>query len=117
MHTVLAALQTFVSPSAAQKYHYSYFEQHTPQPKEDPTLSMWELCQIVENADSTLTDEAKKALLSCQFMKGLPRAMRICLLENKPTPTLTTMRDFIHHFHAVQSDLTYDLSAVCLAND
>ena len=111
------ALRTFFSPSVAQEQHYSKFEQRTLRPNEDPSLFLWDLGQILENADPTLTDEAKEALLSRQFMKGLPQAMRIHLLENNPNPTLTNMRDFVHRLYAVQPDQAHDLAAVCSPAD
>ena len=60
-----------------------------------------------------LTKDAKTALLSQQFMKGLPSTLHLRLLESDPTPTLTKMMEFVLHFHATRCDGTHDLATVC----
>jgi hypothetical protein len=41
----------------------------------DPSVYMWELEQLLEKADPNLAVEAKSALLSRQFMCGLPSSI------------------------------------------
>jgi len=42
-----------------------------------------------------MAKEAKMALLSLQFMKGIPKDAHMTLLENDPTPSLNKMISFI----------------------
>lgn len=112
-----AALRNVFCPLVAREQHYRDFEQRSLRPHEDPSLFLWDLGQILDKADPTLTADAKEALLSRQFIRGLPPTLRIRLLESDPTPTLHTMRDFVHRFRAIQSDQAHDLAAVCSSGD
>ena len=51
----------------------------------------WELEQILLKAQPTIDPAAKTALLTRQFMRGLPRNMKIKLLEHDPVPHLPKM--------------------------
>ena len=53
-------------------------------------------------ADSLLDDQANEALLFRQFIRGLPRNLKIRMLENDPTPTLANMIAFVQWYRAVQ---------------
>ena len=45
---------------------------------------------------------AKNALLTRQFMKGLPKSIRIKLLESDPTPDLNKMVSFAQRYRVIQ---------------
>jgi len=49
---------------------------------------LWGFRQLLHWADPDLTEEAEPALLSRQFMKGLPSNLHLSLLESDPIPTL-----------------------------
>ena len=110
---LICSLRKCFCPLVAREQHYIDFEQRTLRPNEDPSLFLWDLRQIHANVDPALTEDAKTALLSRQFMKGLPPPLRIRLLESDPTPSLETMRDFVHRFRATRCDGASDLVAVC----
>ena len=78
---------------------------HSLRPAEDPAVYKWELEQALEKADPSLEAEAKKALLTRQFMKGLPNDMKIKLLEHDPTPKLDDMLSFVRRYRAVQGHI------------
>ena len=59
---------------------------------------LYSLQELLKKADSTLSDTATEALLSRQFMKGLPDTMRFKLLEHNPKPTLVEMVAFCKQF-------------------
>ena len=108
-----SALRKCFCPKVAREQHYHEFEQRVLRPNEDPSLFLWDLRQLLDRADPDLTEDAKTALLSRQFMKGLPSTLRLRLLESDPTPTLAKMTEFVHHFRATRCDETHDLAAVC----
>ena len=54
-----------------------------------------------EKADPNLAVEAKSALLSRQFMRGLPSSIRRKLLAHNPTPTLSEMLSFVQRYRAI----------------
>ena len=66
----------------AREQHYREFEQRVLRPNEDPSLFVWNLRQLLDRADPDLTEDVKTALLSRQFMKGLPTTLRLRLLES-----------------------------------
>ena len=68
---------------------------------EDPSLFLWALEDILSKADPDLRDAAKQALLGIQFLRSLPNKIKLRLLEHDPTPKLTSMVEFVQHFHAV----------------
>ncbi len=69
---------------------------------EDPSVYKWELEQLLEKADPNLAVEAKSALLSRQFMRGLPSSIRGKLLAHNPTPTLNEMLSFVQRYRAIE---------------
>lgn len=91
-------------PSHREKF-YREFEARSLRPGEDPAVYKWELEQALEKADPSLEDGAKKALLTRQFMKGLPNDMQIKLLEHDPTAKLDDMLSFVRRYRAVQGHI------------
>jgi hypothetical protein len=89
-------------PTAQRENYYAEFEARTLRPGEDPTVYKWDLEQKLLKADPLLDDQAKEALLLRQFMRGLPRNLKIRMLENDPTPTLANMIAFVQRYRAVQ---------------
>ena len=55
-----------------------------------------------EKADPNLAVEAKSALLSRQFMRGLPSSIRRKLLAHNPTPTLSEILSFAQRYRAIE---------------
>ena len=45
--------------------------------------------------------DAKTALLTRQFSKGLPTTLKLKMLEHNPTPTLDEMVEFTQRFRAL----------------
>ena len=62
----------------------------------------WDLEQKLLKVDPLLDGQAKEALLLRQFMRGLPRNLKIRMLENDPTPTLANMIAFVQRYRVVQ---------------
>ena len=89
-------------PTAQRENFYAEFEARTLQPGEDPAVYKWDLEQKLLKADPLLDDQAKEALLLRQFMRGLPRNLKIRMLENDPTLTLANMIAFVQRYRAVQ---------------
>ena len=86
--------------------NFSEFEGRRLKPGEDPTIFLWNLKELLSKADPSLQENAREALLSRQFMRGLPEGMRLKLLEVNPTPFLEEMEKFAKRFRAIsQSDL------------
>ena len=52
-------------------------------------------------ANPDLSEDARDALLSRQFMKGLPPDLRLRLLEHNPMPSLAEMQSFVQRCRAV----------------
>ena len=76
-------------------------------PGEDTTMFLWNLKELLSKANPFLLENAREALLSRQFMRGLPEGMCLKPLEANPTPSLEEMKKFAKHFRAIsQSDLT-----------
>jgi hypothetical protein len=61
---------------------------------EDPSVYKWELEQLLEKADPNLAVEAKSALLSRKFMRGLPSSIRRKLLAHNPHANLKRDAEF-----------------------
>ena len=112
-----SALRKCFCPKVAREQHYHEFEQRALRPNEDPSLFLWGFCQLLDRADPDLTEDAKTALLSRQFMKGLPSMQRLRLLDSDPTPTLAKMTEFVHHFRAIRCDETHGIAAVCSSSE
>lgn len=89
-------------PSACKEVYYAEFEARLLKPGEDPTVYKWELEQILTKAEPDIDAGAKTALLTRQFMKGLPKNIRIKLLESDPTPDLAKMVAFVQRYRAIQ---------------
>ena len=78
--------------STAQRENFcAEFKARTQRPGENPAVYKWDLGQKLLKADLLLEDQAKEALLLRQLMRGLPRNLKIRMLENDPTPTLANM--------------------------
>jgi hypothetical protein len=59
--------------------------------------------QLLEKADPNLAVEAKSALLSRQFMRGLSSSIRRKLFAHNPTPTLLSeMLSFVQRYRAIE---------------
>ena len=97
----VAALRQALCPLAKRENYFAEFEQRRLRSEEDPSVYKWELENILSKADPSLPPDAKTALLSRQFMKGLPDAIKFKLLEHNPTPTLDEMMKFTQRFRAV----------------
>ena len=96
------ALKEAMCPPACKEVYYAEFEARLLKPGEDPRLYKWELEQILSKAEPEIAAGAKTALLTRQFMKGLPKSIRIKLLENDPTPDLNKMVSFVQRYRAIQ---------------
>ena len=88
-------------PDADREKNFATFEQRLLRPDEDPTIFLWNLKDLLSKADSSLNDAAREALLSRQFIRGLPEGMRLKLLEANPTPSLVEMETFAKRFRAI----------------
>ena len=104
-----SAVRKCFCPKVAREQHYREFEQRALRPKGDPSLFLWDLRQLLDRANPDLTEDTKTALLSRQFMKGLPSTLHLRLSESDPTPTLAKMTEFVHHFRATHCDEKHDL--------
>ena len=111
--TAVKGLTRAMCPAAKRENFYAEFEDRVLRPGEDPAVYKWELENILEKADPTLSGDAKKALVSRQFMRGLPGTIKIKLLEHDATPTLETMLSFAQRYQAVEgyTKPTYTTSA------
>ena len=61
--------------------------------------------------DPDLAADARTAFLARQFMRGLPKDLKIKLLQHDPTPTLDRMVSFVQRYRAIQEytdDETFD---------
>ena len=96
------ALKEAMCPSACKEVFYAEFEARLLKPGEDPSVYKWELEQILAKAEPNIDAGAKTALLTRQFMKGLPKNIRLRLLENDPTPALPKMVSFVQRYRAIQ---------------
>ncbi len=95
------SLRKLLCPVGAREQFFADFELRSLRPDEDPSLFLWDLRQILDKADPDMSAKARTALLSRQFMKGLPDEVRLKLLESDPTPTLEKMRDFFQRYRAI----------------
>ena len=74
-------------PAIDREQHFADFERSELHPDEDPQIFLWELTESIKRADRALTKEAKEALLSQQFLEGLPSDLRLRLLDCDPHPS------------------------------
>ena len=112
-----SAVRKFLWLKVAREQHYYEFEQRALRPNEDPFLFLWGLRQLLDRADPDLTEDGKTALLSRQFMNGLPSTLCLPLLESDPTPTSVKMTEFVHQFRATRCDETHDIAAGCSSSE
>ena len=96
-----AALKTALCPTVNRERFYADFECRLLRPDEDPSLFQWDLEDLLSKADPTLSNNARNALLTRQFMKGLLSDLHIRLLEFNPMPSLNNMREFVQRHRAV----------------
>ncbi|XP_028407562.1 uncharacterized protein LOC114530181 [Dendronephthya gigantea] len=110
-------LKEALCPPVERENNYVKFEARMLRVGEDPSIYKWELEQLLEKADPTLGDEAKSALLSRQFMRGLPNTIREKLLAHNPTPTLTEMLSFVQRYRAIEEHKPGSTSASTAAEN
>ena len=72
---------------------------------EDPAVFIFELRQLLLNADPTLSPDGKEALLSRQSMRGLSPRIRLKLLEDDAIPSLQGMVEFVQRYRAVEYEV------------
>ena len=87
-------LTAALCPAVCKEMFYADFTARLLHDKEDPAVYLHSLRGLLDKADPTLSAAAKEALLSRQFLTGLPAAMQLKLLEHNPTPKLTEMVSF-----------------------
>ena len=97
-------LKAALCPQVNREVFYREFEDRLLRHKEDPAIYLWSLQEILRKADPDLDAEAFDALLSRQFMRGIPEQMKFKLLEQNPIPTLAEMVAFCKHFIAIRAD-------------
>ena len=73
--------------------------------------------QILLKAQPTIDHAAKTALLTRQFMRGLPRNMKIKLLEHDPVPNLQKMLSFVQRYGAIQDYSSDSCNATTASNN
>ena len=95
-------LQAALCPAVCKEMFYADFTARLLHDKEDPAVYLHSLRGLLDKADPTLSAAAKEALLSRQFLTGLPAAMRLKLLEHNPTPKLTEMVSFCKQLLAIR---------------
>ena len=83
---------------------------------EDPVVFIIELRQLLLKADPTLSPDGKEALLSRQFMRGLPPRIRLKLLENDAILSLQGMVEFVQRYRAVEYEVDVE-SANSMQNE
>ena len=97
-------------PAVDRERNFATFEHPLLRPDEDPTIFLWNLKDLLSKADPSLSDATREALLSRQFMRGLPEGMRLKLLDANPTPSLAEMENFAKRFRAIrQADIWRDI--------
>ena len=87
-------------------------EQRKLRPEEDPSVYKWELENILSKADPSVSHDAKTALLTRQFSKGLPTTLKLKMLEHNPTRTLDEMVEFTQRFRALGCSTAVELPSV-----
>ena len=99
-------------PQAKRENFFAEFEQRKLRPEEDPSVYKWELENILSKADPSLSHDAKTALLTRQFSKGLPTALKLKMLEHNPMPTPDEMVEFSQRFRALGCSTAVELRSV-----
>eukprot|EP00794_Sanderia_malayensis_P005083 gene5083-biopygen4144 len=95
------SLQGLLCPAVGREQYYRDFEQRLLRPTEDPSLFLWSIRDLLSKAEPGMSEEARTALLSRQFIKGLPKYLQVKLLEDNPTPSLSEMVHFVQRFRAI----------------
>ena len=91
------SMRRALCPQAKRENFFAEFEQRNLRQEEDPSVYKWELENILSNADPSLSNDAKTALLT----NGLPPTLKLKMLEHNPTPTLDEMVEFTQRFRAL----------------
>lgn len=107
-------LQCSLGPQAEREQHYREFDSRCLRPGEDPAVFRWELEEKLKVADGALNDDQRRALISRQFMRGLPQALQGKLLESDPVPTLDKMVSFTRNVRAVERNIASPTIAIAL---
>ena len=98
-----ASLRDCFKPSVHRERYYEDFHSQELRPSENPSLFLWRLQELLHTAEPDLSKDAFNALLRRQFMRGLPRHLRLKLLESDPTPDLDKVVKFAQRFHALDA--------------
>lgn len=106
------SMRQALCPQANRENFFAEFECRTLRAHEDPSVYKWELENLLSKADPTLSTDAKTALLTRQFSKGLPPSLKLKMLEHNPTPTLDEMIEFTQRFRALSRSATAEISPV-----
>ena len=110
-------LKEALCPKASRENYFAEFESRMLRAGEDPSVFKWELEQILLKAQPTIDPAAKTALLTRQFMRGLPRNMKIKLLEHDPVPDLQKMLSFVQRYRAIQDYSSDSCNATTASNN
>ena len=92
--TLVRNLKAGLCPAVCREMFYADFSDRFLHDKEDPTVFLQSLRELLEKVYPNLSIDAKEALLARQFLKGLPLSMRLKFLEHNPTPQLAEMLSF-----------------------
>ena len=76
----LKNLTVLLCPKVARENYFADFERRFLPQAEDPSLYLWDLQNFLGKADPDMAESAGTALLTSQFMKGLPPDLRLRLL-------------------------------------
>ena len=106
------AMRRALCPPAKRENFFAEFELRALRPDEDPSVYKWELENILSKADPTLSNDAKTALLTRQFSRGLPPTLKLKMLEHNPTPTLNEMVEFAQRFRALGQPVAAEIPPV-----
>ena len=66
-------------------------------------------------ADASLTTDQRKALLTRQFIRGLPQDLQIKVLEHDPVATLEKMVSFACNMPAIERNVGGDFTTAPVA--
>ena len=110
-------LKEALCPKASRENYFAEFESRMLRAGEDPSVFKQELEQILLKAQPTIDHAAKTALLTRQFMRGLPRNMKIKLLEHDPVPDLQKMLSFVQRYRAIQDYSSDSCNVTTACND
>ena len=106
------SMQRALCPQAKRENFFATFESRILRHDEDPLAYKWELKNILSKADPTLSEDAKTALLTGQFSRGLPPSLKLKMLEHNPTPTLAEMIELTQRFRALEYPTTAEIPQV-----